>query len=104
MVPAPAAVRPLGVVLQPSGLPHAETLGTPVWSRSLIAAGVGIGIRLVLGGREPAAGRRRGGDQALGRSKGGVSTRLHLRAERGAKPVVLLLTGGERTSSPCCRR
>jgi len=33
---------------------------------------------------------------ALGRSQGGFSTKLHLRAERGGKPMVAVLTGGER--------
>jgi hypothetical protein len=32
----------------------------------------------------------------LGRSQGGVSTKLHLRAEGGGKPIVAVLTGGER--------
>jgi transposase len=35
-------------------------------------------------------------DEALGRSQGGVSTKLHLRAEGGGKPIVAVLTGGER--------
>jgi transposase len=35
-------------------------------------------------------------DQALGRSKGGFSTKLHLRAEGGGKPIIAVLTGGER--------
>ncbi len=35
-------------------------------------------------------------DEALGRSQGGFSTKLHLRVERGGKPVVLLLTAGQR--------
>jgi transposase len=32
----------------------------------------------------------------LGRSKGGFSTKLHLRAERRGKPVAWVLTGGQR--------
>ncbi len=44
------------------------------------------------------ASKRQGGNarQALGRSRGGHSTKLHIRAERGGKPLVLLLTAGER--------
>jgi len=34
--------------------------------------------------------------EALGRSQGGFSTKLHLRAEGGGKPIVAVLTGGER--------
>ena len=35
-------------------------------------------------------------DEALGRSRGGVSTKLHLRAEGTGKPMVLLVTAGHR--------
>jgi transposase len=34
--------------------------------------------------------------QALGRSRGGFSTKLHLRAEGGGKPLTFLVTAGER--------
>jgi transposase len=45
-------------------------------------------------------GAKRGGDQALGRSQGGFSTKIHIRAERQGKPVVFVLTGGERHEQP----
>lgn len=35
-------------------------------------------------------------DEALGRSKGGFSTKIHLRAEGGGKPIALLITAGQR--------
>src|SRR6266566_6302563 len=35
-------------------------------------------------------------DEALGRSRGGYSTKLHLRIEGGGKPMTLTLTGGQR--------
>ena len=35
-------------------------------------------------------------DEALGRSRGGFSTKLHLRAEGGGKPMVLVVTAGQR--------
>jgi len=35
-------------------------------------------------------------DEALGRSRGGFSTKLHLRAEGGGKPMALLVTAGQR--------
>lgn len=35
-------------------------------------------------------------DVALGRSKGGFSTRIHLRAESGGKLIALLITAGQR--------
>src|SRR3712207_7013282 len=34
--------------------------------------------------------------EALGRSQGGFSTKLHLRAEGNGRPVTAVLTGGER--------
>ena len=35
-------------------------------------------------------------DEALGRSQGGFSTKLHLRAEGGGKPIAFLFTAGQR--------
>ena len=35
-------------------------------------------------------------DEALGRSQGGFSTKLHLRAEGNGRPITAVLTGGER--------
>ncbi len=44
-----------------------------------------------------AAGARGGqAGEALGRSRGGFSTKLHVRADRWGNPLVLLLTAGER--------
>jgi transposase len=42
-----------------------------------------------------------GGQQheALGRSRGGFSTKVHVRAEGGGKPLALVLSGGERHES-----
>ncbi len=34
--------------------------------------------------------------EALGRSQGGVSTKIHLRAEGNGRPITVVLTGGER--------
>lgn len=36
------------------------------------------------------------GDQALGRSRGGFGTKIHLRVEGRGKPVALVLTPGQR--------
>ena len=43
-----------------------------------------------------AGARRRAGEQALGRSRGGFSTKLHLRGDAKGRPVAFHLTGGER--------
>jgi transposase len=37
--------------------------------------------------------------EALGRSRGGSSTKVHVRAEGGGKPLALVLSGGERHES-----
>jgi transposase len=39
-------------------------------------------------------------DHALGRSRGGWTTKLHLGCEQGRKPLSMLLTGGQRGDSP----
>jgi transposase len=39
-------------------------------------------------------------DHALGRSRGGLTTKLHLACEQGQKPLSLLLTAGQRGDSP----
>src|SRR6266545_744759 len=46
-----------------------------------------------VGGVEPA-------DHALGRSRGGWTTKLHLGCEQGRKPLSILLTAGQRGDSP----
>jgi transposase len=49
----------------------------------------------VIRAHQHAAGARKGGgDEALGRSQGGFSTKLHLRAEGHGKPLVVLLDFG----------
>ena len=35
----------------------------------------------------------------MGRSQGGFSTKIHLRAEGNGKPITFVLTGGERHES-----
>jgi transposase len=39
-------------------------------------------------------------DHALGRSRGGLTTKLHLACEQGRKPLSMLLTAGQRGDSP----
>jgi len=53
------------------------------------------GARPCLGG-----GRKRGQhDQALGRSRGGFSTKVHLKTDFGGLPIAFHLTGGEASDS-----
>ena len=45
-----------------------------------------------------AGARRMRGEQALGRSRGGFSTKLHLRCDGHGRPVTFHLTGGSATT------
>jgi hypothetical protein len=51
-------------------------------------------------GNQPAKQDRKGiaqaQDEALRRSRGGLSTKLHLRTDGGGKPLVILATAGQR--------
>ena len=49
----------------------------------------------VLAGMAPLGGEAQA-REALGRSQGGFSTKLHLRAEGNGRPITVVLTGGER--------
>ena len=54
----------------------------------------------VVRAHQSAAGARGGQEyEALGRSRGGFGTKIHLRAERGGKPMAFVLSGGERHES-----
>jgi len=45
--------------------------------------------------------RKRGAkDQALGRSRGGLSTKIHMAIDAVGQPVRFILTGGEKADSP----
>jgi len=52
----------------------------------------------VVRAHQQAAGAKQSTPQAeaLGRSRGGFSTKIHIRAERGGKPLVIVLTAGQR--------
>jgi transposase len=58
-----------------------------------------------------ATGRKRGGrqrrdepdDHALGRSRGGLTTKLHLACDGKGRPLAILLTPGQRHDSACAR-
>ncbi|GAA0530491.1 IS5 family transposase [Paractinoplanes ferrugineus] len=60
------------------------------------AAGARRGVQ-----REPAGGvRPEPADHALGRSRGGWTTKLHLACEQSGRPLSMLLTAGHRGDSP----
>ena len=75
---------------------EADARGEVDWELHLVDA-------TVIRPHQHAAGARRTRDaegeenvEALGRSQGGFSTKLHLRAEGGGKPITAVLTAGER--------
>jgi transposase len=50
---------------------------------------------------EPPGGvREEPADHGLGRSRGGLSTKIHLATEQGQKPLSILITAGQRGDSP----
>jgi transposase len=64
-------------------------------------AHLGADVRLHRGARACFGGRRKRGqnDQALGRSRGGFSTKIHLKVDLGGLPLAFHLTGGEASDS-----
>ncbi|WP_406002368.1 IS5 family transposase [Streptomyces sp. NBC_00829] len=48
----------------------------------------------------PRRDRHRADDHGLGRSRGGLTTKIHLATEQGQKPLSLLITAGHRHDSP----
>lgn len=51
--------------------------------------------------KEPPGGvRTEPADHALGRSRGGLTTKTHLACEQGRKPLALVVTAGQRGDSP----
>ncbi|MGY3520294.1 IS5 family transposase [Micromonospora sp. PTRAS2] len=50
--------------------------------------------------RRPAASASSRNDHALGRSRGALTTKLHLACEQGQKPLAIVLTAGQRGDSP----
>ncbi|WP_406725504.1 IS5 family transposase [Streptomyces sp. GD-15H] len=50
--------------------------------------------------RSRPAARHRADDQGLGRSRGGLTTKLHLAVEPGQRPMSIVITAGQRGDSP----
>ena len=71
---------------------EADARGEIDWDLHFVDAGI------VRAHQHAAGARRTGaiGGEALGRSRGGFSTKIHLRAEGNWRPIVAVLTAGER--------
>ena len=70
---------------------------------SIERASVSISMQL-----ERVRGQRATRDEAVGRSRGGLTTKVHVRSDGNGSPVVLLLSAGHRhdttaSSLPCCK-
>jgi transposase len=70
--------------------------------RSLRCAGAsrraaGPGSHRLLGGQSPplGGGRKRGETQAIGRSRGGRTTKIHALTDAQCRPLAFMLTGGQ---------
>jgi transposase len=63
---------------------------------------LGDALRRQYGDSSPPACRRwkKGAPRALGRSRGGFGTKIHLRTDRKGNPIVFALTGGEKHDAP----
>lgn len=70
----------------------ADARGEIDWRLHFIDATIVRAHQHAAGARRPCAI----GGEALGRSQGGFSTKIHLRADGTGKPIVAVLTGGER--------
>ncbi|WP_202126126.1 IS5 family transposase [Actinomadura physcomitrii] len=80
----------------------------------LIGWDVGVDSTIMRAHQHAAGARRRGdlqreppggagtepGDHSLGRSRGGLSTKVHLACEQGHKPLSLVVTAGQRGDAP----
>jgi len=89
-------------------------LQTRADAAGLITWDVSVDSTIARAHQHAAGARRRPGDQqeppggpspepadhALGRSRGGLTTKLHLACEQGHKPLSLLVTAGQRGDSP----
>jgi transposase len=77
----------------------ADAKGRIDWDLHFVDATIVRAHQHAAGARRAGAVGGAGRDEALGRSQGGFSTKVHLGAEGGGKPITLVLTGGERHES-----
>jgi hypothetical protein len=89
-------------------------LQTRADAAGLIGWDVGVDSTIMRAHQHAAGARRRGdlqreppggaatepGDHSLGRSRGGLSTKVHLACEQGHKPLSLVVTAGQRGDAP----
>ncbi len=73
----------------------AEALGRIDWDLHFVDATIVRAHQHAAGARRDGADARFAGE-ALGRSQGGFSTKVHIRAEGQGRPIAITLTGGER--------
>lgn len=80
----------------------ADAAGHVTWDVS-VDSGTARAHQHAVGARkDPAAGAGgpEPGDHALGRSRGGLTSKFHLAVEQGQKPLAVIVTAGQRGDSP----
>ncbi|MEU7016173.1 IS5 family transposase [Streptomyces sp. NPDC046385] len=85
-------------VLEPLLPKGTKTGRPPVWPRRQLIDGIRFRVRT--GVPWPGGIFVEPGDHALGRSRGGFTTKLHLAVEQGQKPMSIVLTAGQHGDSP----
>ena len=73
---------------------QAEVNGKVEWSLHYVDGTIIRAHQHAAGARRPQDGEHP--EEAPGRSQGGFSTKIHLRAEGGGKPITFLITAGQR--------
>jgi transposase len=71
---------------------HGDAAGKLDWSQHYVDGTVVRAHQHAAGAHPEGGGQQQ---QALGRSQGGFSTKIHMRAEGGGKPITFLLTAGQ---------
>jgi transposase len=86
----------------------ADAVGHVTWDVS-VDSGTARAHQHAAGARKDGAGQKEPpggaggpepGDHGLGRSRGGLTTKFHLAAEQGQKPLAVIVTAGQRGDSP----
>ncbi|QNB16062.1 IS5 family transposase [Paraburkholderia tropica] len=78
-----------------------------VWERVIQAAADETEIKhvlidsLIVRAHQYSAGARKNGPQALGRSRGGLTTKLHLAVDNAGRPLLLIATEGQVSDISC---
>ncbi|WTX20367.1 IS5 family transposase [Streptomyces sp. NBC_00656] len=86
---------------------HADAAGLITWDVNVDSTvcrahqhAAGARKKGICSANRPAASPPNRNDHALGRSRGGLTTKIHLAVEQDQRPLALLITAGQRGDSP----